>query len=125
VLDPLILIIDALAVFRLTRLIVADGIFDRPRNWILTRFPGAETEFYADAVERVPRRLVPVSGSSPRVWVAVEPSWLGRLLECCWCVSVWTAAGVVVARQMWGWWEWPALVLAYAAVAGMLHRHNS
>jgi len=121
--DPLTLLVDCLAVFRLTRLIVEDGILDRPRAWVLTRFPGPNTEFYDDALPTVPHRLVPIPGSRPRLWVAETPTWLGRLLECPWCVSVWCAAAVV-AVSGFGWWVWPARILAYSAIAGMLHQHS-
>lgn len=44
-LNPTALIILALAVFRITRLITTDTIFDRPRNWLFNKFPPERSAF--------------------------------------------------------------------------------
>jgi hypothetical protein len=120
--DPVALIIDGLAVFRLSRLIVADEILRPIREWLWLRWPGDNTEFYASAVDRVKVATFEVEPrQSPPVYVAARPSWLGRWLECVWCVSMWIAPAVVTMRALTGWWQWPATMLALSAVAGILH----
>ena len=124
--DPLLLAIDMLAVYRFSRLVVADSILDTPRGWLLRRWPGDETTFH---------ELAPPNGPPPYVhavtgievirvgdeWVAARPRWLGTWIECVWCNSVWIAAAVVMARSWWDWWQYPALVAALSAVAGTIH----
>lgn len=84
------LVIDALAVHRLTCLVVDDVILDGPR----------------DAVGRWAE-----TNGHPKV-----DYWLG----CHWCVSMWVAAGVVaVARTRW-WRTAVAPALALSAVAGLI-----
>jgi len=123
--DPLLLAIDMLAVYRFSRLVVADSILDTPRAWLLARWPGDETEFgttpptgpppYIHAVTGI--ELIPVDG----VWMAQTPRWFGKWLSCIWCVSPYVAVGVVMARSWWDWWQYPALVAALSAVAGTIH----
>ena len=127
--DPVLLIVDALAIFRLSRLVTSDTILDRPRTWLLRRWPGADTEFYDSETDRIDggtwtlhgRPAAPIPGSNPRLWVAVNPHWFGSLIECVWCMSVYVAVAVVAARAWWDWWQWPALVAAGSAVAGWIH----
>ena len=57
-------------------------------------------------------------------WMASKPRWFGTWLSCAWCVSVWVAAGVVMLRQWWDWWQYPALVAALSAAAGAIHRYT-
>jgi len=122
--DPVILVVDALAIFRLSRLVTSDTILDRPRAWLLRRWPGSETEFYDSEVENSEvrgRPVVTLEGTRPRLWVVLEPHWFGSLIQCVWCISIWLAVAVVAARQWWDWWQWPALVAAGSAVAGWIH----
>lgn len=81
--------IDALACHRVTRLIVEDSIFDRPREALKARLHRGG---HMKALE---------------------------LLRCSWCVSVWVGFGVVTVRaavpRAWG----PAArALALSSVAG-------
>lgn len=94
--DPVLLLLYAAAVARLTRLVVLDVILDRPREWLLG------------------------DGHTP----SRAPEWLATLLGCPWCVSVWLAAGwaalasllpTPVAALL-------AAVLAWSLVAGLAHR---
>ena len=122
--DPVLLVIDALAIFRLSRLVTTDSILDPPRDWLLRRWPGNGTEFYdseVDDSEVGGRPVVPLEGTRPRVWVVVDPHWFGSLISCMWCLSVYVAVAVVALRQWWDWWQWPALVAAGSAVAGWIH----
>jgi len=129
--DPVVLLLDALAVFRITKLIVEDSIFDVPRLWLFRRFPGKETEYYSSEIDvsdagdyllrgRPMARLDHDDG--PETFIAAQPTYFGTWLECVWCVSVWVAGAVVCARRWWAWWEWPAYVAALSAAAGLFHR---
>ena len=123
--DAVELIVLALATFRISRLVVEDTIFDVPRAWLLSRWPGDDTEF-ARSVARVDEqgRLF-VDGTTTELvaveadlLVAANPRWFGRWLECIWCVSVWVAAAVVVVAYNWDSFEWVAVPLALSAAAG-------
>lgn len=47
--------------------------------------------------------------------------WLGTLVECTWCVSVWVGGGVVLLSRFAGSWAvYPCAALAVSAVAGFL-----
>lgn len=88
-----LLVVNALAVYRLARLITRDTIFDRQRTAMLGRW---------------------VHGRRKHMQLA-------ELIVCPWCVSVWIAAGVLVlTRYCLGWWQWVAVGLAMSAVAGFL-----
>ena len=85
--------VDALACFRLTRLVTADLIMARARFW-LAGAPGDGT---------IKRK---------RTWYFVT---------CPWCTSIWIGAALVALT--WAWprgWCFPAAALAFSAVAGYL-----
>lgn len=97
--QALTVVVDALAVFRLTRLVLADAILDAPRDWLMARDKRSR---------RQGRRLG---------WVV--------FLTCGWCVSMWIAAGVVAARMLLPtFWSPVALVLALSAIAAVLMAHE-
>src|SRR5688572_17269223 len=83
--------IDALATYRVTRLLVSDGVADRQRAALLERLRRDEHH-----------KLV-------------------ELIECPWCTGMWVAAAVVAGRRVAGrWWAPVAQMLAFSAVAGLL-----
>lgn len=86
-------VLAALAVYRLTRLVTADSIWERTRERLLT-WP------------------------DPGFWRRK----LRTGVECPWCVSMWLGAAVVVAAYHvpGAWFDGPALVLACSAAAGLL-----
>jgi hypothetical protein len=89
--SPVDVAIDALATYRVTRLLVSDGVVDRPRAALL---------------ERLRRN---------------EHHKLVELIECPWCTGVWAAAAVAASRRTARrWWAPLAEVLAFSAVAGLL-----
>lgn len=93
--EPWVLLIYALAVARITGLIVADVIFDGPRSALLGRL-------------------------DPRP--ATLGAFVAGLLTCPWCVSIWVAAAASPAVWWFGDRPWlliPAIGLAFSQVVGM------
>lgn len=89
-------VVDALATFRLSRLVVQDTILDEPRARLLV------------ALER--------DGHDK----------LAYLVGCPWCVSPYLAAAVVCARRLAPRaWSPVARTLAFSAVAGIVHTLTS
>lgn len=107
-------VVLALAVYRVTRLIVTDTILDKPREALLTRYPASDTVFaeWADGL---------VWSETVEGWIALEPSWLGDLVSCVWCAGFWIS---VVAVLLWwlapGLVWWLALPFAFSAVVGII-----
>lgn len=102
-----------LAVFRMSRLVVSDTIIEPARLRVLARYPSSSTVFMSGGEGRV---WVPDLDG----WIAEKPSWLGELISCVWCVSIWISVVVMVV-----WWVWPVVVwwltpLALSAVAGIV-----
>ena len=98
-----VLVLLALASYRLTRLIVIDAIFDEVREWFFTKLDfkklkGSDNTF-------VNRNLLAQK--------------LSYLLQCTWCTGVWVSAFV--------YWLWtqgytlPIYILAIAGGQGMIH----
>lgn len=91
--DTITLLLTVLATARLTRLVTADRITERPRlalvNWAITR--------EHDAVE--------------------------YLITCPWCVSIYAGTGIGAAWWAWGdarWFTAAAAALAASHVTGLL-----
>lgn len=93
-------VVDALAVYRLTRLVVEDRVPFGPLR------------------EAVKRRAL-------RDWdpTSVESPYLVELLSCRWCASVWVAMAVLVLRRLPGW-KYLARILAASAVTGLLSTYE-
>lgn len=94
--DPLPLIVYALAVARVTGLITADTITEGVRDNLI--------EWLDDR----PRTL---------------GSFVATLITCPWCSGMWVSA--VAAPMVWLWWDHPALfipamALALSQAAGMM-----
>lgn len=133
-LDPLLILIDILAVYRLTRLIVKDTLLQEARWWILRRWP-SELTTYPDVIveeQRINEGMVtglvqgrtPVylstSDSGEDEWRAIKVFKWTELVECVYCASVWVAFAVLALRVWWDWWQWPALGLAIAGVVALI-----
>lgn len=118
---PFEFVVDALAVYRLSRLVTTDTFppIKAARDWVLLRWPSA-TDDYAEAFTS---DIGPVNAAGRPVfrerdtWWASEPHWLGELVTCIYCSSVWVAAGVLALRVYWDWWTYSALLLALSAAA--------
>lgn len=106
-----IVVVIGLAAYRCSRLVGEDSIFEGPRHRFFRRFP--PDDFY--------RRMVKMGGA----WqMADEPrrkaAWIGRLVACPWCSSVWFAAAITAATAQF--FDVPVPILVWAAacsVAGL------
>lgn len=87
-----LLLLLTLATYRGTRLVVDDTF--PPVAWVRTHVTG-------DEYGRDRWRFVPM--------------WVGDLVSCSWCASVWVAAGVVGLTTLWT--SVPLPLLTWAAVA--------
>lgn len=113
------LAIDALAAYRLTRLVTRDHLTKEARAVLVaTAYEAAEVvprgtdrwqaDDWLEHVEHDPR-----------------PPLLAKLITCSWCAGVYVAGSVVAARAVGGRpWDLAARVLATAAVVGLLAEHE-
>ena len=95
---PLDLLVDVLAVARITRLMTEDRV---PLAWLR---------------DRVKREAWKRHDSSR---AAHDEPYAVELFECPWCMSMWVGAGVLIARNVPGWRPL-ARVLAASYVTGFL-----
>lgn len=104
------LAVDALAAYRLTRLVTRDTVTVPWRDqltWHLAHPDGSPAT----------RRLADRYGPD----VAAMGSLPGYLLACPWCAGLWIAAGVVGASRRWPLrWRPLAEALAVSAAVGLL-----
>jgi hypothetical protein len=102
------LIVDALAVYRLTVLVTRDGATEGLRKrlgrpWQIKDMTGV---------------MLTRPGAGLRYW-------LWQMCLCSWCTSVWVALGAVLLTRFWpSGWQYPALVLALSGVAGYLEERR-
>lgn len=101
--SPVLLTLDAFAVLRLTRLLIADSITAPLRERLLGSRPGTSRDM-----------------GGARIQVVKRP-WLAEFLSCPWCVSLHLAVLVVLAQALA-----PAAclyvtaALAFSALPGLL-----
>ena len=95
--DPIELLVDLLATYRLTRLATADIISEPARQTAVTRLLRGSDVLDESGSDRTAQELVEAVKDPPK---------LARLITCRWCAGVWIAGGVVVARtlapRVWG-----------------------
>ena len=104
-----LLILDALAVFRLTRLVITDTILASVRQRLLGSRPGITMDQGVHA---------------QRIMVASRPR-LAEFLGCPWCVSIYAAVLVTACQALApAIWLYPSAVLAFSAVAGLLSERS-
>lgn len=90
-----ILVVISLAAYRITRLIVEDGIIDTQRDWVLKRVLQRWTKDFEDDVVPDPQALAAHEIAKWRLKV-----W--ELLTCPYCMSVWvTTAVTLVLALVW------------------------
>ena len=109
------LLVDLLAAHRLTRLVTADVITQRPRDFLVGwsyRRRGRPEDHVEDP---------PVSGWADYAETDPDAPWLAELLTCRWCASIWIGSGIVAARRLapvpWGY---VARGLAASSAAALL-----
>ena len=124
-------LIDALAVYRLTRLVTKDSFppILRAREWLLRRWPSEDTELgesewseHLSGWVEVPRPEGVRAWEWERRWVPVEPHWLGELITCVYCASIWLAGLVVAGRAWLPGFGYLSLILAFSALAGFISK---
>jgi hypothetical protein len=89
--DPVELIVDVLATYRLTRLATADIISEPARQSAVRRLLRGSAE---------PDQAGSGQTAQERVEAVEDPPGLARLITCRWCAGVWIAGGVVAARTL-------------------------
>lgn len=117
--DPVWLIVDVLAAWRVTRLITTDTFppVKTVRDWLLRRWPSPDAEYPVHEViedDDGPRLstgvpVMPVDGR----WLAVTPHWFGDLITCPWCAGMWVSLAVIAVTPGVVW-PIPGLLLALA-----------
>lgn len=111
------LLVAALAIARFTRLVTKDEFppVAALRDRLLARWPAEDTAFAEQADAKVEVFRV------GEVWVPERSHWLGDLITCAWCASVWVAAIVVPLTYWLGpWFDWVLMVPAFSQIAGLL-----
>lgn len=107
-------IVTVLAAFRLTRLVVADGVpfgllRDRAREALNERTPWAKKPW---------AQLAPAEVRRHRVFEGEHP--LAYLLTCYWCAGIYVSVACFLLACTGTWWLWAATPLAISAVVGLL-----
>lgn len=108
------LAVDALAAYRLTRLVTADSITQGPRDAII------------DAAYTLTGRYPSMSASAEEQgWQGVAESdpdvpKLAELVTCRWCAGMWVSLGIVAVARRYRWWPPLAQALAMSAAAALL-----
>jgi hypothetical protein len=115
--DPLRLGVDALAVYRLTKLATADILTQPVRDRVIaTAYATAgRAEDVKDEIEH--------EGDWQNVVVAEDPTppKLAYLFTCRWCAGMWISFAVLAVRRT-RWWPHVADALAYSSAAALLAR---
>ena len=109
-----IFLLICLASYRLTRLITRDDIAAPLRSAVQGRFPGRIVPVLDDQGEPIPNTAY------------LRPSPLVVLVNCAWCVSVWTTLALFLLAHFTGLVDsWQIVVLGWLAastVAGFITR---
>jgi hypothetical protein len=140
----LLFAVYALAVARLSVLVVEDRITEAPRAWALERLRNRDwrpfhklatryaasvaeqqaTEWHDDEInDRVDVEAAELNVLGEKLEQTAGTGYLSYLLTCQWCISVWIALPAVIV-----WWNWPAepwslgpaLLLAFSMITGKL-----
>ena len=119
---PLLLAVNLLAAFRITRLLVTDAF---PFGPLRLRFGDWATERWAPlqrvlAKDRSLDDAAVRPGDTAKVSAYDGVAPLAYLLTCPWCAGVYVSAAVAVLASTGAWWLYPAGVLAASAVVGLL-----
>ncbi len=101
-------LILALAAYRLTRMVTTDTIFDKPRIRIFRRYPPP------GSWQTVGRKGETLPDGQIR-----DAHWIGKLIDCPWCIGFWIAGASVLTVN--GWEGQPTIIewLATSAIVGV------
>lgn len=121
------IVIDALAAYRLTRLVTLDTITEGPRRAVVRKAfldsPGAALPHgWADWMS-TPATSYPAAEFVAGVREAGDHAIpkAADLITCRWCAGVWVSAGVIAARALVPkLWDPVARVLAVSAAAALV-----
>lgn len=108
------LVVDAAAVYRLTRLVTADSIAE-----------GLRTQFVAAVYTWSDRDLPDFPDDRELAEAAMDDPNHPKMVElatCRWCAGMWLALGVVFVARRFRWWPAMADALACSAAAALLAR---
>lgn len=109
--SPLELVVDAVAAYRLTKLVTDDEITEPLRDAVVEWS-------YRDDVDPLPDGYA--SWSDLAITDPKSPK-LATLVTCRWCAGVWIGAGVVAARRVAPRaWQPLAEALSFAAAAALI-----
>ena len=117
--EALTLVVDALSAYRITRLITKDTLTEEFRERVIAVSYDVERDHPEP------------SFTGPRTWHETfenddDPPKLAYLITCPFCVSVYVAAGVVVARSLVPWaWRPVARAAALAGVVALIAEAQS
>lgn len=119
------LLVDAVAVYRLTKLATDDSITQPIRDWLIeAAYVGAgraEEARYTHLARRA--KLSMEEGDWQEVAEEDElPPKLAVLVTCRWCASMWVALGLVYLVRRSRWWPPMSDALALSAAGALLAR---
>lgn len=115
--------IDALATFRLTRLVVEDQLTVEWRDALISAAYATEGReaTMVRALEEMGLDMRPGVWADQVVPNDPDPPKLAYLITCPWCAGMYVAAGVAIARRLAPRpWQALAKVLALSAAAGII-----
>lgn len=113
--DVLDLVIDAVAAYRITRLVTSDTFGDRLRDAVI------RWAYDDPTAEMVEQGVADRRGWQDYAHADDDPPKVAELVTCPWCAGVWVGFGVVAARRLApGLWGPVARALAVSAVAAQI-----
>lgn len=117
------LVVDAIAVYRLTKLATDDSITQPIRDRII------EAAYATQGRVEHERRAFEEHEGAMREgdWQRIveeddEPPKLAALVTCRWCASMWVALGLVAVVRRARWWPAMSDALAFSAAGALLAR---
>lgn len=120
--NPMLVLVNLLAAFRLTRLLVDDSLPPialwrmQVSRWADERWAPSRRIYNPEADDAEP------TGADADKLLAYGRSPLANLLACYWCAGFWMSAAVTLLASTGTWWLWAAAPLALSAAVGLLAR---
>lgn len=116
-------VVDALAVYRLTRLAVRDALTQDWRDGIIRAAYKRDGQDFLTALADHGLHWDVPGDAQQLVEIDQAPPKLAELVTCRWCAGVWVAAGVVAARALAPEaWRPVAKLLALSCAAPLIAR---